>query len=312
MKTCFALFVLGVVFSVAARAEGIVTKENVVIEGRILLECSNAVLIENNNLGAITVPNYKIKYLLGKGASIEEAERVIREEERYRRLKEEEARRKPPTPDTKTEIKSGTPPPAKTTPPALPTPTPAPAPAPATPAPVLPAPAQPKTSIPANEAAAVANCKAYLEAQERYHRKDWDEDKVLEYAQSLKGDFSLFETKAGAADVRLIDQGFADAEGDPAPAAPSKAGYRFKILTAQGANAFGGQKSYIVTDNGRSNMTLGYAIVAYPADYPRTGVSTFQASIAGVIWKKDMGPQTHELIRQMKEFNPDKSWSVVE
>jgi hypothetical protein len=112
--------------------------------------------------------------------------------------------------------------------------------------------------------------------------------------------------------VRLIDQGFADAEGDPAPGAPSKAGYRFKILTAQGANAFGGQKSYIVTDNGRSDMTLGYALVAYPADYPRSGVATFQASIAGVIWKKDLGPQTHELIRQMKEFNPDKSWSVVE
>jgi hypothetical protein len=311
MKTCFALLVLCLVVPVAARAEGVVTKENVVIEGRILMECSNSVLIENTNLGAITVPNYKIKYLLGKGASIEEAERVIREEERYRRLKEEEARRRPPTPDTKTEIKSGTPPPLKT-PPALPVPTPVPAPATPPATPVLPAPVQPKTSIPANEAAAVANCKAYLEAQERYHRKDWDEDKVLEYAQSLKGDLSLFETKAGAADVRLIDQGFADAEGDPAPGAPSKAGYRFKILTAQGANAFGGQKSYIVTDNGRSNMTLGYALVAYPADYPRSGVATFQASIAGVIWKKDLGPQTHELIRQMKEFNPDKSWSVVE
>ena len=317
MKTRFALALLvlcAVVPVAAVRAEAVVLKDNVVVEGRILLECEHGVLIENNNLGAVTIPTHKIKYLLGKGASIEEAERVIREEEHARRVREEDARRRPPTPDTRTEmpsVRNVGPAPVKISPPVLPAPTPS-TPQATPPAIPVPAPAQPKASIPANEANAVASCKAYLEAQERYHRKDWDDDKVLEYAQSLKGDFSLYETKAGAGDIRLIDQALADAEGDPAPATPMKAGYRFKILTAQGANAFGGQKSYIVTDNGKSNMTLGYALVAYPADYGRTGNATFLASIAGVIWKKDLGAQTNELIRQMKEFNPDKSWSVVE
>jgi len=317
IRFALALLVLCAVVPVAAvRAEAVVLKDNVVVEGRILLEWSNAVLIENNNLGAVTIPTHKIKYLLGKGASIEEAERVIREEERARRVREEDARRRPPSPDSKTEmpsVRNVSPAPLKTTPPSLPAPTSNPSTPQATPPAIpVPAPAQQKASIPANEASAVASCKTYLEAQERYHRKDWDDDKVLEYAQKLKGDFSLFETKAGAGDIRLIDQAFADAEGEPAPGAPAKAGYRFKVLTAQGANAFGGQKSYIVTENDKSNMTLGYALVAYPAEYGRTGNATFLASIAGVIWKKDLGPQTNELVRQTKEFNPDKSWSVVE
>src|SRR2546423_15495430 len=80
------------------RAEAIVTKDNIVIEGRILMECEGAVLIEHTGLGALTVPHYKIKYLLGKGALIEEAERVIREEARAQRDREEAARHKPTTP----------------------------------------------------------------------------------------------------------------------------------------------------------------------------------------------------------------------
>src|SRR5262249_23073891 len=38
-----------------------------------------------------------------------------------------------------------------------------------------------------NELAAVAACKAFAEAEEIYHRTDFDGDGVLEYAQSLRG-----------------------------------------------------------------------------------------------------------------------------
>jgi hypothetical protein len=308
IRSVLLLFIGMLISAACVRAEAIVTKNDIVIEGRILMECEGAVLIEHTGMGAITVPHYKIKYLLGKGALIEEAERVIREENRARREMEEAAKRKRPT--ITYEVKKEN---TETPAPEKPLVKPLPLTPPAGTLPTNPIPnGQPKASIPANEAAAVASCKVFLEAQERYHRKDWDGDKILEYAQSLKGDFSLFETKAGAADIRLIDQAFADAEGDPTPGAPAKSGYRFKILTGQGASAFGGQKSYLVTDNGKANMTLGYALLAYPAEYGKTGNATFLISIAGVIWRKDLGTQTSDIVRQLKEFNPDKTWTVVE
>ena len=66
-----------------------------------------------------------------------------------------------------------------------------------------------------NESAAAGACMTYAEAQDIYRRTDWDRDGVLEYAQRIAGDFSLHETKAGAADILLLDAAFAAAEGLP-------------------------------------------------------------------------------------------------
>ena len=48
-------------------------------------------------------------------------------------------------------------------------------------------------------------------------------------------------------------------------------GYSLRILTAQGDEAPGGSRSYIV--NGK--MTGGYAILATPVKYAETGIMTF-------------------------------------
>jgi len=84
-------------------------------------------------------------------------------------------------------------------------------------------------------------------------------------------------------------------------------GYFFRMLTAQGANAKGGAKSYIVS----GEMTGGYAFVAYPADYRSSGVMTFLIDQNGVIYEKDLGPNTAELAKAMTTFNPDKTWTKV-
>jgi hypothetical protein len=62
-------------------------------------------------------------------------------------------------------------------------------------------------------------------------------------------------------------------------------GYRFKILTRQGANAPGGAYSYVI--NGR--MIAGFGMVAYPAEYGESGVMTFIVSHNGKIYEKDLG-----------------------
>ncbi|MGD0089175.1 MAG: DUF2950 family protein [Planctomycetota bacterium] len=172
-----------------------------------------------------------------------------------------------------------------------------------------------RSRMAANETAAAASCKAYAEAQEIYHRTDYNNDGVLEYAQALKGDWSLLENKAGQGDLALIDKSFADAEGPPSKHGRPKAGYCFKILKAQGANAAGGKRSYLAKGpDGVERMTLGYALVAYPAAYDATGRDTFMINNSGTIYQADLGLQTPAIVEQMTEFDPDpnKMWTPAD
>ena len=84
-------------------------------------------------------------------------------------------------------------------------------------------------------------------------------------------------------------------------------GYIFRILTAQGSDVKGGAKSYLV--NGK--MTGGFAFVAYPAEYRSSGVMTLLVDQSGVIYEKDLGPETVNLAKAMTVFNPDNTWTEV-
>ena len=84
-------------------------------------------------------------------------------------------------------------------------------------------------------------------------------------------------------------------------------GYYYRILKAQGPHAPGGAKDY-VTDG---NMTGGYAIVAYPAEYKASGVMTFMIGKRGLVYQKDLGDGTTDAARGMTAYDPDSSWKVV-
>lgn len=81
-------------------------------------------------------------------------------------------------------------------------------------------------------------------------------------------------------------------------------GYFFRILTSQGPHAPAGAKNYIV--NGK--MTLGFAFVAYPAEYRSSGVMTFIVNQSGTIYEKDLGPNTTKLAQAMTDYDPDSTW----
>jgi hypothetical protein len=81
-------------------------------------------------------------------------------------------------------------------------------------------------------------------------------------------------------------------------------GYKFRILTKQGARAKGGAKNYIL--NG--NMTGGFAILAYPAEYRNSGIVTFLIGPDGVVYQKDLGEKTVELAEGITEYNPGEGW----
>ena len=81
-------------------------------------------------------------------------------------------------------------------------------------------------------------------------------------------------------------------------------GYHFRMLAAQGEHAAGGAYDYLVSDR----MIGGFGLVAYPAEYGSTGVMTFIVNHDGVVFSKDLGPDTAKLAAEMTAFDPDESW----
>ena len=55
-------------------------------------------------------------------------------------------------------------------------------------------------------------------------------------------------------------------------------------------------------------MIGGFALVAYPAQYGTSGVMTFIVNHQGVVFSKDLGPDTQRLAGEMKVFDPDDTW----
>ena len=84
-------------------------------------------------------------------------------------------------------------------------------------------------------------------------------------------------------------------------------GYRFKVLTAQGASAPGGAYDYII--NG--NMVAGFALVAYPAHWGESGVMTFIVNQWGKVYERNLGQDSADIGAAMTEFDPDSDWTAV-
>jgi hypothetical protein len=85
-------------------------------------------------------------------------------------------------------------------------------------------------------------------------------------------------------------------------------GYYFKILTSQGPAAAGGAKNYIV----KGEMSDGFALVAWPAEYDVTGIMTFVVNEHGIIHQKDLASETGSTARTMTVYNPDTSWTAAQ
>ena len=164
-----------------------------------------------------------------------------------------------------------------------------------------------------NELAAIQVCLAYVAAQREYSLRNPTADTVHQYAQ-------YFTSTPGKRDGLFWET--ADTE-EPAPLGPLIAGargegyqvkhgerspyhgYYYKILKAQGPDAEGGKYDYVV----RGKMIGGFALVAYPAQYGASGVTTFLTNHDGVVFQKDLGSKTAAIAQAMTTFSPDSTWS---
>jgi len=166
-----------------------------------------------------------------------------------------------------------------------------------------------------NELAAIRVCDVLADAQDEYFSQTHDGDSVPQYAQKFASDpgkqNGLYwkaaegqpESPVGPLVAYATGEGYGGQHDTPQPFH----GYFYRMLTAQGANVKGGAKSYIVD----GKMTGGFAFVAYPAEYRNSGVMTFIVNQDGTVYEKDLGPQTADLAKQMKAYNPDKTWKPV-
>jgi hypothetical protein len=157
-----------------------------------------------------------------------------------------------------------------------------------------------------NELAAIQVALAYTDAQKEYHAHDWHGDGVHQYAtrglSSPGKRDGLYWASLPAEPESPLGAEFVDAK----PGQPYH-GYLYRILTAQGANAPGGARSYM--KGGR--MTDGYALVAWPATYDDTGVMTFIVNQDGIVYQKNLGPSTDAAARAIKAYDPDSSWQKI-
>src|SRR5215831_13596399 len=161
--------------------------------------------------------------------------------------------------------------------------------------------------IGSNELDAIQICRGYVEAQNEYATEKHDGAEVNQYAQRIistpgKHDGLAWQNPdrtwggpVGEGAAKAIAQGYSD-RSQPYH------GYFFKILKGQGPAAPLGQMDFMV--NGA--MIGGFA--AAPAEYGVLGIKTFLVSYEGVVYEKDLGPDTLGIFKSMELYNPDKTW----
>lgn len=166
-----------------------------------------------------------------------------------------------------------------------------------------------------NELAAIAVCGALADAQNEYFSQRHDRTRKKQYALKFISDTGkhnglYWESPEGEPRSPLGPLvAFATSEGyDVHPNShASFHGYYFQILMKQGSHARGGAKDYIVD----GKMVNGFAFIAYPAEYGKSGIMTFIINQDGVVYQKDLCKTTAEAATAISEFDPDETWSPV-
>jgi hypothetical protein len=161
--------------------------------------------------------------------------------------------------------------------------------------------------IGANELDAITICRGYVEVQKQYALQA--HDGVNQYAQRIvstpgKRDGLAWQNEdgswggpVGVGIAKALQQGYTS-RSEPYH------GYYYKILKGQGPAAPLGRIDFVV----KGVMIGGFALVAVPADYRVTGVKTFIVSHEGIVYQKDLGPDSLNIVKKMEVYNPDKTW----
>ncbi len=166
----------------------------------------------------------------------------------------------------------------------------------------------------ANELNAIEICRGFVEAQHEYAMEKHEGSKVNQYAQNILSNPGKHDGLAwqnpdgtwggpvGEEVAKALQEGYKVERGTPYH------GYFFKVLKGQGPAAAMGEMDFMVG----GAMIGGFALAAAPAEYRVTGVMTFMVGPDGVVYEKDLGPDTLKTFQSMDRYNPDKTWKETE
>jgi hypothetical protein len=161
-----------------------------------------------------------------------------------------------------------------------------------------------------NELDAIQVCRSFVEAQKEYASEVRDDSGINQYAQKIfsspgKRDGLYWLNEDGTpggpiseAVARAIDEGY------PPRAGSGYHGYLFKVLKGQGPAAPLGELDYVI----KGVMIGGFALIGVPAKYGVSGVKTFMVSHDGIVYEKDLGPESFKIAKSIERYNPDKTW----
>ena len=158
-----------------------------------------------------------------------------------------------------------------------------------------------------NELATMQAVLAYYDAQLEYAEQDRNDNGMLEYAQ-------IFSSTPGQQDGLFwqVEDGEKLSPLGPLMADHTPGGgyhgYFYRILTAQGGSAKGGAYNYMLGDK----MRAGFALIAWPEEYGKSGVMSFIVSHAGIVYEQNLGPDGAETAEAMTSYNPDEDWLPVQ
>jgi hypothetical protein len=166
--------------------------------------------------------------------------------------------------------------------------------------------------IGANELDAIELCRGYVEAQQEYAFQKRDGSGVNQYAQHIistpgKQDGLAWRNPDGTWGGPVGEEVAKNIQLGYTSRAEPYHGYFYKVLKGQGPAAPLGEMDFVV----KGVMIGGFSLVAAPAEYGITGVKTFIVSHDGVVYEKDLGPQTLDAFKSMELYNPDKTWVPV-
>ena len=162
-----------------------------------------------------------------------------------------------------------------------------------------------------NELNAITVLRGFVEAQLEYASTIHDNSGIHQYAQKListrgKQDGLYWENPDGTPGgpitevvAKAIEDGYSLSPGSV------YSGYYFRLLKGQGPDAPLGELDYVI----KGMMIGGFALVATPAEYGVTGIQTFIVSHDGIVYQKDLGPDSVSIAKQMELYNPDKTWT---
>lgn len=162
-----------------------------------------------------------------------------------------------------------------------------------------------------DELGAIQTLLAIVDAQYDYAQLDPMKSGWSQYARRLMSSpgqkDGLYWPTADSQPLSPLGEDLAASQFDGS-APGSHYGYNYRLLYGQGPAAQGGKHDYLI--NGR--LLGGFGAIAWPLVYGETGVMTFIVNYRGVVFQKDLGAKTAEVVSTINVFNPDTGWEKAD